>query len=254
MSKKYILLLTGMTCITVPSFARDNNHSGFYVTGKVGASVLQQKNQRYTERSLSTDNSPLNNNPYNDYSFSGRSHTNARLGGGVAIGYNFDTKFNVPIRIDFDFNARMRSNSRYSYTPIPSYNDSTNNKVQLNTFIFNASYDFKNNTRFTPYISAGVGLASINNKASNHFIFTSSSSDLYSFQSKKSHTSNNFAWNAGAGVKYKINEDFSLDFSYKYLGAGKSNVYLEKGAYNTFQRSKTKIYTQDIMLGLTYNF
>lgn len=238
MSKKYIFLLAGMTCITTSSFARDNNHSGFYITGKVGASVLQEKNQSFTERSLSIYDSS-NTTPYNDYSYSGKSHANARLGGGIAVGYNFDTKFNVPVRVDFDFNARMRSNSRYSYTPMPLYNDSTNNKVQLNSYMFNAYYDFKNNTRFTPYISAGIGLASINNKTSNHFIFTSSSSKTYLFQSKNSHTSNNFAWNAGAGVKYKINEDF--DFSYRYLGAGKSNVYLEKGIDNTYQKLLLKI-------------
>lgn len=274
MLKKYSLLIAGITCISSPSFALDNNHSGFYITGKVGASVLQEKNQRYIGRYEKYDysNDSYYNSSYN--SQSSGTHTNARLGGGIAIGYNFDNRFNVPVRAEIDVMARMRDSSnyfsdrqtyKYYWIAKTTYDQHVDNKVQLNTFMFNAFYDFKNKSPFTPYLMAGAGLASF-----KHTSILSTSSTIYDTsdeavdyrdvsRTRRSHTANNFAWNVGAGVKYKISENFDFDLSYRYLGAGKSSVTMWRGTpspyYNGgYEKSKIKVISQDIMLGLTYNF
>ncbi|CAI3937018.1 Opacity protein LomR and related surface antigens (LomR) (PDB:1Q9F) [Commensalibacter communis] len=251
-----------------------NPKSGFYITGKVGASVLQQKQQKYLERyqnyNYDTDTIYYQNN----YGYLGGTHTNARLGGGIAVGYNFDNHFNIPIRAEIDVMARMSDSSNYlrdrqllHYPWLEGktdYENRINNKVQLNTFMVNTFYDFKNKSAFTPYIMAGVGLASLEHTSKPSVLYTDYDSanritGYYKNNIKASHRTNNFAWNAGAGVRYKINNNFDLDISYRYLGAGKSSLTTWKQApsvyfFRGYEKSKIKVVTQDIMLGLTYNF
>lgn len=274
MFKKYLLLVAGMICVTTTSFAIDNKHSGFYITGKVGASVLQQKNQKYIERYQRYDYETETRFNQTYYGKSGGTHTNARLGGGIAVGYNFDNRFNVPVRAEIDVMARMgdssnylreRQSLRYSWLEGRSdYENKINNKVQLNTFMFNGFYDFKNESAFTPYLMAGVGLASFKHTSQPTISYTdydtsNQMTGYYKNGIKGSRTTNNFAWNAGAGVRYKINEDFDLDFSYRYLGAGKSSLTTWRQPASTYylgrhEKSKIKVVTQDIVLGVTYNF
>lgn len=190
------------------------------------------------------------------------------------MGYNFDNRFNVPVRAEIDVMARMGDSSNYlrdrrTYY-YPSLGEKTdaenriNNKIQLNTFMLNGFYDFKNESAFTPYLMAGVGLASLKHTSQPTVSYTDYDTSnqitgYYKNGIKGSRTTNNFAWNAGAGVRYKINEDFDLDFSYKYLGAGKSSLTTWRQPASTYflgehEKSKIKVATQDIMLGLTYNF
>lgn len=276
----YIVCASSLSLFCAPdSFAENTDHkSGFYVTGKVGASVLQQKNQKYLQNYNVTY--PDYNYTYQGhyYGKSGGTHSNARLGGGIAVGYNFDNHFNVPVRVEIDVMARMGDSSNYlrdkSTYPAyrlqnitENYEDKVNNKVQLNTFMLNAFYDFKNKSAFTPYLMGGVGLATMDQTTirnmSDTFYNKNTNNVLYHDQSrnKATHTTNNIAWNAGAGVRYKINKDFSLDFSYRYLDAGKSSFSTyNKTSFASYytermhERTKARVVTQDIMLGLTYNF
>ncbi|CAI3922194.1 Opacity protein LomR and related surface antigens (LomR) (PDB:1Q9F) [Commensalibacter communis] len=279
--KKYFYLFCASSLsffCTQNGFAETTNpKSGFYITGKVGASILQQKKQSYNGRYQHYDydyysNSyTLYNGTYN--SRSGGTHTNTRLGGGISVGYNFDNYFKVPIRAEIDVMARMKDSSHYlsdrysyHYDWMPKINEDqhVDNKVQLNTFMFNAFYDFKNKSAFTPYLMAGVGLGSFRHTSILTDEITSYGSDddmsYNKFRMRKnSRTKNNFAWNAGVGVRYKINDSFDLDFSYRYLDAGKSSLTMWRGSASVysnggFEKSKTKVITQDIMLGLTYNF
>lgn len=275
----YIVCASSLSLFCAPdSFAENTDHkSGFYITGKVGASVLQQKNQKYLRRYQT--NLPNSDGSYDIYNYgydskANGTHSNTRLGGGIAVGYNFDNYFHVPVRTEIDVMARMRDSSTY-ITGRQTYNytynsvtnkavdeDSMNNKVQLNTFMLNAFYDFKNKSAFTPYIMGGVGLGSFKHTSilSSEETTYNPSDEVVNYtnaRSRKSRTANNFAWNAGAGVRYKINKDFDLDFSYRYLDAGKSSMTTWSGstAYSSgYQKSQTKVVSQDMMLGLTYNF
>ncbi|WP_332643150.1 outer membrane protein, partial [Escherichia sp. Lx600-2] len=67
-----------------------------------------------------------------------------------------------------------------------------------------------------------------------------------------SKTNSNFAWSLGLGSQYAINDNLSLDLSYRFLDAGKSEVssYTD-GAKD---KSKVKVRSNDIMLGVVYRF
>ncbi|PAV09241.1 hypothetical protein CBG25_03155 [Arsenophonus sp. ENCA] len=113
--------------------------------------------------------------------------------------------------------------------------------------MFNAYYDFKNPSDFTPYLSAGLGYAYISQKTS------STINSLIRKNWTRSHATNNFAWSAGAGIKYTVNQDFSFDLSYKYLDSGQAEVYHFDSTGEEYN-VKTKVKTHDIMLSATYHF
>ncbi|MEX9851062.1 outer membrane protein [Providencia huaxiensis] len=62
----------------------------------------------------------------------------------------------------------------------------------------------------------------------------------------------NFAWSLGLGSQYAINDNLSLDLSYRFLDAGKSDV--SYNADGETLKSKVKVRSNDIMFGVVYRF
>ncbi|MCQ2914111.1 MAG: OmpA family protein [Alphaproteobacteria bacterium] len=105
--------------------------------------------------------------------------------------------------------------------------------LKTQSFMLNEYYDFDNDSKITPYVGGGVGLARINLNSNDNFLKS---------------TQNKFAWQLGAGLMYKLTNDLSLDAGYRYQN------------YNDAKKSigdndlKTRIRIHDVYLGLTYNF
>lgn len=68
-------------------------------------------------------------------------------------------------------------------------------------FLLNGYYDFKNKSAFTPFISAGLGLAKVE----------------ISDDEGLDEDDTVFAYQVGAGVGYAINEKVTLDLKYRYF-------------------------------------
>ncbi len=250
---KKIIALSVISSIGLTSFLANANESeknGVYVTGKMGASIIQMSGQKLTET--------VYENPEWNERYNGDSHRTGVFGGGIALGYDFSSEFDLPIRAELDFTARGKASSKYNLekeiNEYGSYTNDAKNQIKLNTLMVNAYYDFKNESSFTPYVSVGLGYASINQKTtlSDSYINASNPAYNYSESYSRSHTSNNFAWSVGAGVKYAMNDNFDLDFSYRYLDAGKASVSYSDEWSNL--ESKVKVKTNDLMLGVTYKF
>ncbi|EPK6350134.1 outer membrane protein [Proteus mirabilis] len=249
---KKIIALSVISSIGLTSFLANANESeknGVYVTGKMGASIIQMSGQKLTYTDYED---PEWNERYN-----GDSHRTGVFGGGIALGYDFSSEFDLPIRAELDFTARGKASSKYNLEKeINEYGSETSdakNQIKLNTLMVNAYYDFKNESSFTPYVSVGLGYASINQKTTLSYSYSyigAAYNDSGSYS--RSHTSNNFAWSVGAGVKYAMNDNFDLDFSYRYLDAGKASVSYSDEWSNL--ESKVKVKTNDLMLGVTYKF
>ncbi|EKT61860.1 outer membrane protein [Providencia burhodogranariea] len=181
------------------------------------------------------------------------------FGGGIALGYDFYEQFNLPIRTELDIMMRGKASANNNFgREFGAWghdSDDTKNEVTLNTFMLNSFYDFRNESAFTPYISAGIGLASLKHKADYKYSEWDANGNYINNsenQFSKSKTNNNFAWSLGLGMKYAINTDFSMDLSYRYLDAGKSTI---SNTYDSqTQTSKVKAQSNDIMLGVTYRF
>lgn len=87
----------------------------------------------------------------------------------------------------------------------------------MSSYMVNGYYDFHNNTAFTPYISAGVGLARVKLKKNTIPVG-------YDINETLSASKNNFAQGAGIGEKYAVTDNIAIDASYKYINAGKVSI------------------------------
>ena len=120
------------------------------------------------------------------------------------------------------------------------------NELRTQSLMLNGYYDFKNKSKFTPYLSAGVGVSRIENKVSiNPEAFGDS-------ENITTDTNNNFTWTAGAGIAYKVTENVALDLAYRYVDAGETDVS------QSFEGIKLKntadLVSHDYSLGVRYNF
>jgi outer membrane autotransporter protein len=113
----------------------------------------------------------------------------------------------------------------------------------MNTYMLNGYYDFHNESAFTPYVSASIGLANL--KLENKTYEGDDSDQI-------SHSANNFAWGLEAGVKYDVNTNLAVDLSYKYINAGKVDASLTDEGFS--YTSKLKSDYNDIMMGMVYKF
>ncbi|MBC0790384.1 porin family protein, partial [Escherichia coli] len=173
--------------------------------------------------------------------------------GGIAAGYDFYPQFSIPVRTELEFYARGKADSKYNLDKDDWSRDDLKNEVSVNTLMLNAYYDFRNDSAFTPWVSAGIGYARIHQKT------TSISTWDYGYGSSgrkslsRSGSADNFAWSLGAGVRYDVAPDIALDLSYRYIDAGDSSVSY-KDEWGDKYKSEVDVKSHDIMLGMTYNF
>ncbi len=73
----------------------DESKTGFYVTGKAGASVVMQTDQRFRQ-------------DFGDdvYKYKGGDKNDTVFGAGLAVGYDFYQHYNVPVRTEVEFYGR----------------------------------------------------------------------------------------------------------------------------------------------------
>lgn len=137
----------------------DRGKTGFYVTGKAGASVVTQTDQRFRQ-------------DFGDdvYKYKGGDKNDTVFGAGLAVGYDFYQHYNVPVRTEVEFYGRGAADSRYTldtwHSPIVGGGrEDTQNRLSVNTLMVNTYYDFRNSCAFTPWVSVGLGYARVHHKA-----------------------------------------------------------------------------------------
>ncbi|HCC0887942.1 TPA: porin family protein [Salmonella enterica] len=226
-----------VTCVATAS-AKE----GGYVTGKAGASLvnLYGINSTFSSHAIDNGHAKLPD------------RTKGVLGGGVAIGYDFYDQFQLPVRLELDTTFRGKADAK-SGQDITGFGESIHinvkNQVQMTTYMVNGYYDFHNSTPFTPYISAGIGLAHV--KLKNNTVPVG-----FDINETLSSSKNNFAWGAGIGAKYAVTDNLAIDASYKYINAGK--IQLSQNNYagdeHTSYSAETKAASNDFMMGITYSF
>ncbi|HCL5271830.1 TPA: adhesin/invasin protein PagN [Salmonella enterica] len=215
---------------------------GGYITGKAGASIV---NLYGINSTFSADEIVNGHTTLPD-------RTKGVFGGGVAIGYDFNDQFQFPVRLELDTTFRGKTDGK-SGQDIIAFGElihiNVKNQVRMATYMVNGYYDFHNSTAFTPYISAGVGLAHV--KLKNNTIPVG-----FDINETLSASKNNFAWGAGIGAKYAVTDNIAIDASYKYINAGKVSISKNNyaGDEHTSYYADTKAASNDFMLGITYAF
>lgn len=173
------------------------------------------------------------------------------LGGALAVGYDFYSQFKLPVRAELEFAMRGDNKKTKSDSIGGGFNGELKSVTNASTLMANFFYDFRNDSDFTPYVTAGAGLAFI--RAENKLRVQNA--DLTYFDRSKSVT--NFAWNLGAGVAYNFNENVAVDLGYRYVNMGVANM---SSSYDFGSGVKGKLesdnylYNHEIALGVRYTF
>ncbi|WP_392562302.1 outer membrane beta-barrel protein [Orbus sturtevantii] len=227
-------LAIAITLASISTAALAEN-TGFYVGGKLGASIMQSKD-------IQSRGYDRTNTDY-DYILLGNKNK-AVFNMGVNAGYDFNVSYQLPIRAELDYTYRSDakiSTSEYVFSSIAgnaggAYSDEDANlKIGQSTLMVNGYYDFYNSTDFTPYVGAGLGMSFIKYK------------DEYTNVSKTQ-----LAWSAMAGVSYKVMPDLTASLEYRYLDSGKVKDNENDGDWQ--DKHSAKLNSNDISIGLRYAF
>ena len=133
----------------------------------------------------------------------------------LAAGYNFGM-FRAEGEIGYQTNS---GDKEYTYRA-----NSSGDMTAL-SFMANGYFDFVNSTSFTPFITAGIGIADLDadDMGSNDTVF---------------------AYQFGAGVGYAINPNFNVDLTYRYFATEDPE----------FSAGKAEFASNNVYLGLRYTF
>ncbi len=144
---------------------------------------------------------------------------------GAAAGYNFGM-----FRAEGEIGYQKNSIDKVS---VGSASASASGDATSTSFLVNGYFDFVNSSSFTPYVSAGIGMAKIKaNDFSIAGIAIGSEDDTV------------FAYQVGAGVGYSINKNMIIDLKYRYFATKDPE----------FGSIKANIGSHNIYLGFRYNF
>lgn len=191
-----------------------------------------------------------------DGTLASKSATENAFGGGIALGYDFSQRLDVPVRVELEYSATSKMDRKMSSSPDEDgvYED-FKMKIDVQSLFLNAYYDFKNNTSFTPYIGAGVGLAFVGAKVSANGHEEGGPDWSYSFGKK---TRTNFAWNVGLGCAYALNDTVSIDLGYRYADFGKAKTKSYSGldgdqSFTVYGKAQN-VAMHQFMLGARFTF
>ena len=174
-------------------------------------------------------------------SLEGTGKRDSWIGGGLAIGADLYDRYNLPMRIEFE--ADLPKSATIYGTPlsfsapdtpdeipgIRSLSSANNNsEYRSHSAFINMYYDFHNGTRFTPYVGAGVGLSFVKTYGYAGVTVRSVTMSQSGVRASLGDTADwndgvrerHFAWNAGAGMSYKLTDDIDIDVSYRHVNTG----------------------------------
>ena len=145
----------------------------------------------------------------------------------------------IALGTTFSDNWRAEGELSYSNANVDSFSG-TNGSGETSMFglMFNGLYDFKTNSRWTPYIGAGIGAAVIK------------ASDLSPVGgSRISKSDQVFAYQGIAGVNYKIDDQLGLFTEYRYVGTADRDLRTDSGIAVESDSGEHRI-----MVGLRWSF
>lgn len=246
--KRFLLI----TAISFSSLAYADN--GFYTSLKSGISDTKFDNSKDQLSVDTVDNKQTFYNTDADESIYPNIST--------AIGFDFSkiSKINARAELEYTYkdNAQFSSNINKLTIEMDGNSETIDapngtqslfiSELKSQSLMFNAYYDFKNASKFTPYLSAGAGVTRIKNKQTLNSEFPLENGF------NLSDTSDTFTWSAGAGVAYKVTENVALDLAYRYVDAGEiefNNNFFQEGVN---LKSTADLVSHDYSLGIRYTF
>lgn len=188
--------------------------------------------------------------------FDAGQYTQNTIGGGVFAGFDFFPSTKIPVRAELEYAIRTNAQNEWGLKDgalkqtLNAAGADINLKYQWNlqTLFLNGYYDFRNDSAFTPYVGAGLGLGFIDNK-----IEIETTGPGVNYSNSKSKLNTVFAWNVGAGVSYAITDNISADLAYRFVGLGYNEVY-SANDLGLDTKVSTSPYANEFSLGVRFTF
>jgi opacity protein-like surface antigen len=236
-----------------PPELRGTISSGIYLRGDVG--VGYQQIDKYEQANVRADGG----------TFFGATDQNTTFFAGVGIGYRFNNWFRVDGTFEYRGGGSIGVNDRIDYT-----NGVGNPGILTNTYkgnlssmvaLFNAYVDLGTWNCLTPYIGAGIGVASnritgLTDQGAN-WVDTTTGIIQPTLGTAGSGNKTGVAWALMAGVGYEVNKNLTLEVGYRYLNLGDAQSGVIRNAFlnDTYAPLKVKsLDSHDIKIGMRWNF
>lgn len=183
--------------------------------------------------------------------------TKGGMAASASIGYNFGPRVPLTVGLNIGFGAGGNLNTHGLFTSNgQDYMLNSRQKVRVLTLDLGIDYDFKNCSRWTPFVglTGGVAFISDRGKASMANLTTG---ELFEGKYGKKHRTN-LVGGFRLGTKYNVNDciELSLYGSYTYLGSIKGHNYNLYGANGTVSahNEKIKAHAVDVKAGIKISF
>ncbi len=216
---KKLIILFMAAFLTFTGYSAEAAQFGVYIAPKAGYNLQDKGDAKIS----GAESSGLS------------SETSGAFSGGFAIGYDMQySSMALPLRLEFEAIWRTDTEAKNTWLDA-GMNHSATQKIGLTTYFVNAYWDIYNSSPFIPYLTAGLGMASV--KQENDF-------DNYSFNQDESV----FAVNAGLGISWLIRGGFMVDMGYKFIYPGEVT--------QTYQNITSSIRpsTHEFLFALRYTF
>jgi len=153
--------------------------------------------------------------------------TRSNMQGALAIGYamqkwplRFDLTYLYITQTDYDWEYLYKEEQSASPYPDSYYQGYAH--VDTQAGLFDITYDFVNHTRWTPFISAGAGIAHISSQFSRIILGSGAGR---SWTTASWHSKNNFVWQVASGVNYTLTSHWLMGIKANYIDLGKNTFY-----------------------------
>jgi opacity protein-like surface antigen len=166
------------------------------------------------------------------------------------LGYEFDT---LPVRLEAAYRwfgeAEYKWDELYENGPL----ETAKGTIESQAVMFNGFFDWRNSTRLTPFIGAGIGYYF------NRSNFNRTEANNLSTVETTEHKNGGLAWSASAGFTYNIGPNWFLDLRAEYLSLGHVDFY-ETNPSSSVSPGEQELMKTDRfaaisgLLSLTYKF
>jgi opacity protein-like surface antigen len=167
---------------------------------------------------------------------------------GIEGGYKINDNFRTSLSIDYLTDVK----NKFSYNTDLGYGVGGNNHLSFKTqswvVMANAYYDIMEYHNFTPYITAGLGIARNKTSGTDKLVPYSLLGNADPEYSSPRGTKTNFAYKIGFGSRFLVSKEIDLDLRYQFADLGKIS------ARDSDETYKGKLKAHEFLVGIAYKF
>ena len=161
----------------------------------------------------------------------------------VGLGYQFEDGIRLEAVFDYYFLFHSKECSKNIVTG-DVFNIFSKNKV--NALMLNGYKDIVTIKGFTPFIGGGIGVSTLNEKATG-YVVTEEDQLHIPLESTKSNLVHRVSYKLTAGTHFKLADNVTMEVSYNYINLGRNKPRIIEGINNVQSRNYA---VHNMLLGL----